>query len=182
MKRWYAAGLVAGMWLIIAGCSTAPPPAADTQAADEKAIRDGEVAWNADFKAKDADKIMGHYANDATLMVPGEPVAKGKDAIRASVNAMLADKNLTLSFSAATVDVGKGGDVAYTQGSYALTATNPKTNKPINGKGSYVTVYKKQAGGDWKAIEDINAPEGAAASPAAPTKKTHTKGGHKKKK
>jgi ketosteroid isomerase-like protein len=97
------------------------------------------------------------------------------------VTSMLADKNLTLSFAAATVDVGKGGDVAYTQGSYALTATNPKTKKPIDEKGSYVMVYKRQAGGDWKAIEDISTPEGTAV-PAAPTKKTHAKGGHKKKK
>jgi uncharacterized protein (TIGR02246 family) len=172
-----------GMSLIIAGCSTGTPPAPDTRAADEKAIRDGEVAWNADYKAKDADKIVGHYANDATLMVSGEPVAKGTDAIRASVTAMIADKNLDLSFAAATVEVGKGVDIAYTQGSYALTATNPKTKKPINEKGSYVTVYKKQTGGDWKAIEDINTPEGPTI-PAPSTKnapaKAHKKGRKKK--
>src|SRR5580704_12690279 len=96
MKCWYALGLVVGTSLIIGGCSSAPTPAPDTRAADEKAIRDGEVAWNADYKAKDADKIVGHYANGATLMVSGEPVAKGKDAIRASLNTMLADKNLEL--------------------------------------------------------------------------------------
>ncbi len=40
-----------------------------------------------------------------------------------------------------------------------MTMTNPKTKKPVEDKGSYVTVYKKQADGNWKAIEDINTSE-----------------------
>ena len=133
--------------------------AADTRATDEKAIREGEVAWNGDFKAKDADKIVARYADDATIMAPGEAAAKGKDAIRATLNGLLADKNMSLGFASNTVEVAKGGDIAYAQGTYTLTATNPKTKKPSTEKGTYVTVYKKQAGGDWKAIEDINTRE-----------------------
>jgi hypothetical protein len=45
-----------------------------------------------------------------------------------------------------------------------MTMTNPKTKKPVTEKGKYVTVYKKQADGTWKAIEDIN----NADAPAAP--------------
>ena len=138
MKRWYAIGFAVGMGLIIAGCSQAPRPAPDTRAADEKTIRDGEIAWNADFAAKDVDKIVGHYADAATVMVPGQPPAKGKDAIRASFNGMLADKNLALSFTATTVEVARSGDIAYSQGTYALTTTNPKTRRPVNEKGTYV--------------------------------------------
>jgi len=60
--------------MLIGGCSQAPPPAPpDTRAADEKSIRDGEVAWNADWAAKDVDKIASHYGDDAILMVPGMP-------------------------------------------------------------------------------------------------------------
>jgi uncharacterized protein (TIGR02246 family) len=179
MKRRYAIGFAVGMGLIIAGCSQAPAPAPDTRAADEKTIREGEIAWNADFAAKDADKIVGHYADAAMLMAPGQPPAQGKDAIRASLNGMLADKNLALSFTAATVEVAKGGDIAYSQGTYALTTTNPKTRRPVNEKGTYVTVYKKQAGGDWKAVEDINTPEAPAIQPA-PAKKSSAKAARRK--
>jgi uncharacterized protein (TIGR02246 family) len=181
MKRRQGIGLAVGMWLIIAGCSEAPPAPPDTRAADEKAIRDLEVVWNADFKAKDADKILSHYADSATLMAPGEPLAKGKEGIRASLSGMLSDKNLDLSFATATVEVAKAGDLAYSQGSYTMTTTNAKTRRPVNEKGSYVTVYKKQAGGDWKAVEDINTP-GPPAVPAAPAKKTGTKAARRKKK
>ena len=174
MKRWYVAGLAFGMSLVIAGCSETPPPAPDTRAADEKAIRDGETAWNADFTAKDSDKLVNHYADDATLMVPNEPLAKGKDSIRAALKGFLGDKNFALSFAPATVEVAKSGDIAYSQGTYSLTMSNPKTGKPFNETGKYVTVYKKEAGGFWKAVDDINTPD-APAAPQAPVKRAKAK-------
>src|SRR5438128_6465836 len=130
MNRWYGIGIAIGMSFVIAGCSETPPPAPDTRAADEKALRQGEVAWNADFKAKDIDKIVSHYASDATFMTPNEPPAKGRDAIRTALSGLLLDKNLSLSFGADKVEVAKAGDVAYSQGTYTITVTNPKTRKP----------------------------------------------------
>ena len=71
MKRSTIAGCALGFALLLAGCSQAPPPAPpDTRAADEKIIRDGEVAWMQDYASKDVEKILSHYADDATLMVP----------------------------------------------------------------------------------------------------------------
>ncbi len=180
MKRWYGAGFVVGISLVIAGCSDTPPPAPDTRAADEKAIREGETAWNGDFAAKDADKLVNHYADDAVVMVPAEPAAKGKDAIRASLTGLLGDKNFAISFAPATVEVAKAGDLAYSQGTYTLTMSNRKTGKPVNETGTYVTVYKKQTGGLWKAVEDINTPNAPPASPA-PAKKTKGKAVRRKK-
>ena len=72
---------------------------------------------------------------------------------------MLDDPNLKLNFSADRVEISAGGDLATTKGSYTLTVTNPKTKKPIDDKGTYITVYKKQADGGWKAIEDVTASE-----------------------
>ncbi len=56
MKRLLNAGATVGLLMLAAGCTPAPPAAPpDTRAADEKAIRDGEVAWNSDWAAKDAE-------------------------------------------------------------------------------------------------------------------------------
>ena len=52
------------------------------RAPDEKAIRDGEVAWSSDWATRDVDKMSSHYADDATLMIPDMPVIKGRDALK----------------------------------------------------------------------------------------------------
>ena len=146
--------------LLLAGCTTAPPaaPAVDL-AAEQSKIRDIEAGWVKEAAAKDLEKSAGHYADDAILMMPGAPPAKGKDAIRAGWKGLLDDPNFKLDFSADRVEMSAGGDLATTRGSYSMTVTNPKTKKPVDDKGSYMTVYKKQADGAWKVIEDMTSSE-----------------------
>lgn len=146
--------------LLMAGCNTAPPaaPAADLVAEQSK-IRDIESNWVKEAAAKDLEKSVSHYTDDAVMMSPGVPAAKGKEAIHAAWKALLDDPNTKLNFSSDRVEISSSGDLATTKGSYTLTVTNPKTKKPIEDKGSYVTVFKKQADGNWKAIEDINSSE-----------------------
>jgi uncharacterized protein (TIGR02246 family) len=148
MKYWLAAMAMT----ILAGCA-----APDTHDADVKGVKDNEVQWNKDYASKDLDKIVAHYSDDATLMANGMAAASGKDAIRALVKEMLTDPALSLKFDAARVEVAKSGEMAYTQGSYTMTMTNPATKQPMDDKGSYVTTYRKQADGTWKALYDINA-------------------------
>ncbi len=131
----------------------APP---DTRAIDEKAITDGEAAWVADWKSKDLEKIVSHYADDAIFMTAGMPAMKGKDATRAGMKAFLDDKDFALSFTPTRVEASKGGDLAYSHGTYTATLTNAKTKKPFTEIGKYVAVYRRQADGSWKAILDID--------------------------
>jgi uncharacterized protein (TIGR02246 family) len=143
--------------LSMTGCNPAPPvaPPPDTHDADVKAISDLEAQQVANFAAKNLDGLAGSYADDAVLMTPGAPSVKGKDAIRNGLKEMIADPALNLKFKADRVDVAKGGDLGYTQGTYTLTVTNPATHKPIDDHGSYVTTYRRQADGSWKAVADI---------------------------
>ncbi|MGA2075210.1 MAG: SgcJ/EcaC family oxidoreductase [Terriglobia bacterium] len=144
-------------------CSQAPK-SAETHDTDVQALKDIEAQWNKDYEAKDLDKIVGHYTDDAVLMAPGTAPAVGKDAIRSGLKQMVADPALSLKFEATRVEVASGGGMAYTQGSYTMTMTDPSTKKPINDKGSYVTVYKKQADSSWKAVSDI----ASSATPPGP--------------
>ena len=160
--------LVVMLALGIAGCNQASQTA-DTHDADVQAIKDNEAQWNKDFQAKDADKLAAHYTDDAVLMSPGAAPMIGKDAISTGLKQMVSDSALSLSFTADRVEVAKSGDMGYTQGSYTMTMTDPATKKPINDKGSYVTVYKKQADGSWKAVSDIAS---SATPPGPPPAKT----------
>ena len=155
--------------LLSTGCNQAAP---DTRAADTQALKDLEAGWNQEWAAKDGEKVIAHYADDAVLMTPGADPVSGKDAIKTGLTEMLKDPALSLKFQTLKVEVSKSGDVGYTQGSYTLSATDSKSKKPVTDHGSYVTTYRKGADGGWKAVADI-ASSGAppAPPPAKPGKK-----------
>jgi len=140
--------------LLIAGCSNAPAPPPDTRAADVQAVKDIEAAWVKDAASKDADKWASYFAEDGSGLYPGAGILNGKAAIKAAMTPILADPNFSLTFQSTRAMASKGGDIVYSQGTYTMTMTNPKTKKVMTDKGKYLTVYTKQADGSWKAIAD----------------------------
>jgi uncharacterized protein (TIGR02246 family) len=140
--------------VLAVGCSNAPAPAPDTRAADVQAIKDVEAAWVKDAMSKDPDKWASYFAEDGSGLYPGAPTVTGKAALKAAMAPDMADPNFTLTFQSNRVVAAKGGDMAYSQGTYSMTMTDPKTKKPVTDKGKYLTVYAKQADGSWKAVAD----------------------------
>ncbi len=164
MKRFAAICATAAFALLITGCSSEP----DLRDADVKALKDNEAQWNQDYVAKDIDKVMGHYADDAVLMTPGAPSVTGKDPIKKALKDLISDPAFTLKFTAAKVEAARSGDVGYTQGSYTMTVTDPNTKQPITDHGSYITTYRKEPNGTWKAVADIATSEVPPPAPAPP--------------
>src|ERR1019366_8506261 len=105
-----------------------------------------------DAASKDPAKFASYYADDATLMMPNEPILHGASNAKAAVGPMMQDQNFAFSFQGDKVEVS--GDLAYTQGTYSMTMTDQK-GIPATDKGKYLTVWKKQADGSWKVIEDM---------------------------
>jgi uncharacterized protein (TIGR02246 family) len=140
---------------LAAGCSSKPPaPPPDTRPADVQAVKDVEAAWIKDTNTKDADKFVSYFAEDASTLYPGAGIVNGKEAIKAAAVAYFADPNFSLTCESARAMASKGGDMVYSQGTYTMTVTNPKTKKPVTDKGKYLTVYTKQADGSWKVVAD----------------------------
>ena len=136
-------------------CANAPaPPPPDTRAADVQAVKDLEAAWSKDANSKDADKWASYFAEDGSGLYPGAGTLNGKAAIKAAMAPMLADPNFSLAFQSTRAMASKGGDMVYSEGTYTMTMTNPKTKKSMTDKGKYLTVYMKQADGSWKAVSD----------------------------
>ncbi len=136
------------------GCSTAPAPSPDTRAADVQAVKDVEAAWVKDSATKDADKWVSYFAEDGSGLYPGGGILVGKPAIKAAMAPFFADPNFSLTFQSTRAMASKGGDMVYSEGTYTMTMTNPKTKKPMTDKGKYLTVYAKQPDGTWKAVAD----------------------------
>lgn len=143
--------------LLTVACANAPtpaPPPPDTRAADVQAVKNLEAAWSKDANTKDADKWASYIAEDGSGLYPGGGILDGRAAIKAAMVPILADPNFSLTFQSTRAMASKGGDMVYSQGTYTMTMTNPKTKKPMTDKGKYLTVYTKQPDGSWKAVAD----------------------------
>lgn len=139
----------------LTACNQAPPAPPDTHDADVKAISDTEAQWSQASAANDIDKAVGFYADDAVLMVPGMEIVQGKEAIGTTMRTMSKDPAFSLHFKTTKADVAKSGELGYTWGTYELTLTDPASKKVVHDRGRYVTTYRKQADGSWKAEADI---------------------------
>ena len=149
---------------LVAACHQAATPVAPADTSKiADAIKTGETQWNADLAARDAAKDASHYDDDATVMAPGYAPMRGKSTVQSTMGQMMADPNFSLVFTTDHVEVSPSGEMAFTQGHFTQTESDAKTHAKVTATGSYVTVYKKEPDGSWKAVEDI-------ASPGAPAK------------
>jgi uncharacterized protein (TIGR02246 family) len=161
-----AAAAAAAAAFAIGGCQKQDK--VDT-AAVQTAIKADEKKWNDEFKAKDQEALVAHYADDAYFVAPGVKAANGSTEIRKAYSDGLNDKNFELSFASDKIDVAASGDLAYARGRFNGKYTDSKTGKVMSDSGSYITVYRKQQDGSWKAVEDIVASSGEA-KPVEPGK------------
>jgi uncharacterized protein (TIGR02246 family) len=136
---------------LLAACAHGPASAPVDLAAEEKAIHDLEANWTA---AKDVDTFASFWSDDVVAMPPNAPVANGRQAARDALAPMFAAPGFALNFKSTRVQVANSGEMAFSYGTYTLTMNDPK-GKPITDKGKYMTAYRKQADGSWKAIADI---------------------------
>lgn len=127
--------------------------AVDLRPASEDAVRSASAALNQAYIAKDVEKIVTFYAEDASLFPPGSGIDTGKEAIHAAWVAFVTTPGFSLNATTTKVEAARSGDLAYEEGAYLLT-TKVKGELKAE-KGKYVVVWKKQADGNWKAVADI---------------------------
>jgi ketosteroid isomerase-like protein len=129
-----------------------PASAADTKI--EQALRDLDVQWAKAVEAKDLDKSVSYYSDDAIVLPPNAAIATTKEAIRNICKDLLANPGLVFRWKTTKVEVAKSGDMAYSSGTYELIM-NDAGGKPVNDRGKYVVVWEKQPDGKWKCGADI---------------------------
>jgi uncharacterized protein (TIGR02246 family) len=150
------------------GCNKVAGAGASDTGAVKSAITADQKKWNDQFKSKDLEGLLSHYADDAFFVAPGVPAADGATAIRKAYAEGLNDKNFNVDIASDKTDVAASGDLAYVRGHFSEKYTDPKTDQVMSHTGLYLTVYKKQADGSWKAVEDFAAAEPGSEKPVAP--------------
>jgi ketosteroid isomerase-like protein len=137
--------------------------AATDAAAVEGELKTIEAGWEKEYQARDVDKALAHYSNDAALANPGMALASDEVARKIALTQFLSDPGMKVTFASDRVGVAQSGELAYTRGHYATETTDPKTKQTKTETGSYLTVWRKQGDGSWKAVEDFVTPGAPAA-------------------
>jgi uncharacterized protein (TIGR02246 family) len=166
----FALAGAAALAITVGGCAKYSSGGGASADEVKAALKDDEKQWNEHFKSKDLEALLGHYASDAYFVAPGVKPATGSTEIRKVYAEATSDPAFEISFASDKIDVAGSGDLAYARGHFSEKYTDPKTQKVMTGSGSYVTVYKKQADGSWKAVEDFAAADPDSIKPVEPGK------------
>lgn len=119
----------------------------------EQTLRDLDAQWSKAAAAKDVDKTVSFYSDDAVVLPPNQATVTGKSAVRDLWKGLL-DSVTTVSWKADRVEVAKSGDMAFITGTYQLSSKDA-VGGTNNDRGKYLVVYEKQADGTWKCGADM---------------------------
>lgn len=138
-------------------------------ASELAALHAVDQAWLKAFRANDPAAAANLYDENAILLPPGAPSAKGKAAIRDALAREMegAMKGGIVFALDPKPDGGVSGNMGWVSGTYTVT---DKSGKVLD-KGKYLSVSVKK-GGKWLYVRDTWNSDGApAADAAAPAKK-----------
>ena len=144
-------GLVVSALVLIGGCS---PPSFDAKAESINLLkRDAEWA-DAATAGKDVDKILSYVADDVVMVPPGQPLVEGKEAFRTFVTASLAIPGFRIHWVSSDVRFSPDGRLAYMRGTNEMTV--PGANgAPVTMPGRGVSIWRRDADGQWRCTLDI---------------------------
>lgn len=149
----FASGSMIALVAALGACTRPvdiPPPAA------RAALLSADRAFNQATAERRMDGWVAFFAENGSMFRPGG-LATGPAAIRERMGATFADTSFTLTWDPTQADAS--GDLGYTVGRYE-SRRRDEQGKVLSGRGSYLTVWKRQADGTWKIVFDIGNPDG----------------------
>ena len=134
--------LLLGLMVLMAGCGSS---------VNVEQERTNLLALDREWaqSTKDVDTFLSYYAPDATTYPPGMPAVTGADALRKLFTEMMSAPGFSLTWTPTKADVAASGDLGSTAGTYEMSTAG------ATDKGKYITLWKRQPNGEWKATDDI---------------------------
>ena len=122
-------------------------------------VADPEELMTADrrFQAETAERGTSGWVDAFALdgkLVTGGGVIEGRDAIGDAM-AVLDSPDYSLTWEPEFAEAS--GDLGYTYGTYTRATSDNDGNETVE-TGRYVTVWRRNAEGAWKAVVDIGSP------------------------
>ena len=98
------------------------------------------------IEGRDFDAAAALFAEDAVLMLPGQPMFGGSAAIRGALSTLFAPGSPAVEVVVSRVETARSGDLAFAYGTGLTHAPGPLRSK-------WLAVFRK-LNGDWKIVVD----------------------------
>ena len=151
-RSWLAACLIA-----LASCApgTPQPPKVDIKAEEAK-LMETSRRWSALAAAgKDPAAVAAYWADDAVLMQDNIPTIRGRDGARKFVEQAFSMPGFKIEWEPIEAHVAASGDLGYLIERSRITEPGPD-GKPVTGEARSVTVWRKDANGEWRNAVDMS--------------------------
>ena len=139
--------------------SSAPAPAA--QGTDD--ARQALMAADTAFALTVAQRSLAAFSNmisEKALFLGSTPHHGRPEIIHAWKGFFEPDRKTTLSWTPVRADVAASGDLGYTVGTFVLR-TIDDAGAVTEKHGAYVTIWRKESDGRWRAVIDTGTPPGS---------------------
>jgi uncharacterized protein (TIGR02246 family) len=100
---------------------------------------------------QDFQSLAGLYTEDAVLMPPGQAAVPGRSDIRKFMEAFPPISKFEFHID----DVDGYEDLAYVRGRYLMVLTPKDAPGPVEDRGKYIEIRRKQSDGSWLMAVDI---------------------------
>ena len=150
IKLWTAAA-VAGL---LYGCS-----AGTSDEAEAARLMQTSREWSKVAASGDMTAALDYFADDAVMMSEGQPPVRGKQAIRDYLATSSKIPGFRIEWEPQEAKVS--GDLGYLIERTKMTMTGPQ-GTPVTQNLQGLTVWRKQADGNWKNIVDMTTSESPA--------------------
>ena len=126
----------------------------DADAEGAKLLRMDAVWADLASEGKDLEKVLSYWSDDATLYFPGQPVVKGKAALRAYVSQSFKTPGFKIHWKSEKPVFSPDGNMAYMPGTDELTVPGPQWPMTLHYRG--VSIWRRDADDQWRCVIDIS--------------------------
>jgi uncharacterized protein (TIGR02246 family) len=131
----------------------APQAEIESAEVDVEAIRNINVDLINAFNTGDVEAAVALAMDDAADLPPNRTAIMGKEAIRAFVQSDV--DRFTMHFVDEIVEVDVDGDLAVVWSNYSVMLTPKDGSEPIESKGKWIKILKRQPDGSWRFSRNI---------------------------
>jgi ketosteroid isomerase-like protein len=128
-------------------------------APEEAELMQADREFARDTLARGVDGWVDAFADDGVALPESAPFARGKEALRGTILALLVDPTNRLRWQPSEASVSASGDLGYTLGHATVGKVDRAGHEIVIGKMKYTTIWKRQLDGRWKVAVNVGTPE-----------------------